>query len=97
MDGFRSLAAGDLIAFEFEPAHQDGYSYRALQVWPPGVDTDTPLPEPTELATGAWITLTVESPDGTVTTVRAERSRAPQIYVGTRQGPWIRAPVPPED
>lgn len=68
MDGFRTLAPGDLIAFEFEPAHQDGYSYRALQLWPPGVDTDTALPEPTELANGAWTTLTVESPDGTVTT-----------------------------
>ena len=68
IDGFRSLAAGDLIAFEFEPAQQDGYSFRASQVWPPGIDTDTPLPDPTELANGAWITLTVESSHGTVTT-----------------------------
>jgi CspA family cold shock protein len=67
MDGFQTLSAGDPVAFVFESGRQDGYSYRALQVWPPGVATGTPLPETSELS-GAWITLTVESPDGTVTT-----------------------------
>lgn len=68
MDGFRTLAPGDPVAFIFEQGRQDGYSYRALQVWPPGVDTGTPLPEPTELPDGVSITLTIKSPDGTVVT-----------------------------
>ena len=68
MDGFRSLVPGERVTFVFEPGPQDGYSYRALQVWPPGVSAGTPLPEAAELSDAAWITLTIESPDGTVTT-----------------------------
>ena len=54
IDGFRSLAAGDLIALQSQLAEQEnlGHSFRASQVWPPGIDTDTPLPDPTELETG---------------------------------------------
>jgi cold shock protein len=36
-DGYRSLRAGDHITFTFEPASQDGFGYRAILVWPPGV------------------------------------------------------------
>jgi CspA family cold shock protein len=34
--GYRRLAAGDEVAFSFEQADQDGYSYRTVEVWPAG-------------------------------------------------------------
>ena len=36
--GYRTLAPGDQVAFTFEAPGQDGFGYRAVQVWPPGVD-----------------------------------------------------------
>lgn len=42
MDGYRSLAAGDPVAFTCEAGLQDGYDYRAILVWPPGVEPGTP-------------------------------------------------------
>jgi CspA family cold shock protein len=36
--GYRSLAPGDQVVFTFEAPGQDGFGYRAVQVWPPGVD-----------------------------------------------------------
>ncbi|MEJ5913710.1 hypothetical protein [Pseudokineococcus sp. 1T1Z-3] len=38
VDGFRSLAPDQDVQLEWEPAEQDGYSYRALRTWPVGVD-----------------------------------------------------------
>jgi cold shock protein len=70
MDGFRALVSGDPVVFVFEAGRQDGYSYRAVQVWPPGVAIGTPFPASDETGGSGAIcmTLTVESPDGTVTT-----------------------------
>jgi CspA family cold shock protein len=31
--GYRSLDAGQAVRFEFEPGEQDGYAYRAVDVW----------------------------------------------------------------
>lgn len=42
MDGYRCLAAGDPAAFTCEAGSQDGYDYRAVLVWPPGVEPGTP-------------------------------------------------------
>jgi CspA family cold shock protein len=42
MDGYRCLAAGDPVAFTCEAGSQDGYDYRAVLVWPPGVEPGTP-------------------------------------------------------
>lgn len=33
MSGYRSLAAGQPVSFEFEAGRQDGYDYRAVAVW----------------------------------------------------------------
>ena len=37
MDGYRSLSISQAVTFTFEPAGQDGYSWRAVAVWPDGV------------------------------------------------------------
>jgi CspA family cold shock protein len=70
MSGFRALVSGDPVAFVFEAGRQDGYSYRAVQVCPAGVAVGTPSPASEEMdGPGAIsMTLTVESPEGTVTT-----------------------------
>jgi cold shock protein len=70
-DGYRTLAAGDPVAFTFEAGRQDGYHYRAILVWPPGAGPGTP-PSPQTLSgePGAAYhsTLTIRRDDGTVTT-----------------------------
>lgn len=41
----RNLDNGQRVEFEWEPAEQDGYSFRALRVWPEGavpVEPQTP-------------------------------------------------------
>lgn len=32
MDGYRALAAGDLVEFDYEPAQQDSFRFRATSV-----------------------------------------------------------------
>jgi cold shock protein len=32
--GYRTLAAGQPVELDWEPADQDGYAYRAVAVWP---------------------------------------------------------------
>lgn len=34
VDGFQTLAAGQEVTFTFEAIEQDGYPFRAVQVWP---------------------------------------------------------------
>ena len=46
MIGYRELIPGDSINFTFESGPQDGYDFRAAQVWPPGVDPGTSEPSP---------------------------------------------------
>jgi CspA family cold shock protein len=46
MDGYRSLTAGDHVTFTYEAVPQDGFDYRAISVWPPGVEPGTPQQPP---------------------------------------------------
>ncbi len=36
LPGYKESVAGQQVTFTFEPADQDGYSYRALHIWPEG-------------------------------------------------------------
>lgn len=45
--GFKELLDGHSVTFTFEPANQDGYSYRALHVWSQGPEPQ-PWPGPSE-------------------------------------------------
>jgi CspA family cold shock protein len=38
MRGYRELSPGRPVTLEWEMADQDGYSYRAVRVWPAGSD-----------------------------------------------------------
>jgi CspA family cold shock protein len=66
MPGYRGLAAGQLVEFEWEPAHQDGYAYRALRAWPQGRQPQEPTTYPgSGEGTGAYsstLTITMNEP-----------------------------------
>jgi CspA family cold shock protein len=71
MDGNRSLTAGDPVAFTHEDGPQDGYDYRAILVWPSGVEPGTPPPDVAEsdgLSAAYQSSMTIRWADGTVTT-----------------------------
>ena len=38
--GHRELRAGQPVSFDYEAAAQDGYSFRATEVWPSGQEPD---------------------------------------------------------
>jgi cold shock protein len=67
MDGYRALAAGDRVAFTWEAGQQDGYDYRAILVWPPGVEPGTPPARSAEGDGAYQSTLTIRWDSGTVT------------------------------
>ena len=49
--GYRDLSPGEAVALEWEMADQDGYSYRAVRVWPAGSE---PVEQATERETRAY-------------------------------------------
>jgi cold shock protein len=53
-DGYRSLRPGEQVTFTFESPGQDGFDYRAVLVWPPGVRPGTPPPDAVEGPTAAY-------------------------------------------
>ena len=60
MNGYRMLTPGDAVTFTFETVSQNGYRYRAVHVWPPGVEPGTSLDEPIQEFPGAYrSTLTI--------------------------------------
>jgi hypothetical protein len=62
MPGYRSLAPGDVVEFEWEQPSQDGYSYRALHVRPRGTrsgDQTETKPSATT-AYGSYLDLTLD-------------------------------------
>lgn len=68
-DGYRRLTPGDHVTFTHEAARQDGFEYRAILVWPPGVEPGTPPREADhEGSSGAYqSSLTIRWSDGRVT------------------------------
>ncbi len=40
MPGYRALRAGQSVTLNYEPGDQDGYSFRAIKVWPAGQEPD---------------------------------------------------------
>lgn len=42
--GYRELAEGQRVAFTAEPGPQDGYDFRAVQVWPEGTSPGSAPP-----------------------------------------------------
>jgi CspA family cold shock protein len=67
-EGYRSLKPDDHVAFTYEAPGQDGFDYRAVQVWPPGAEPGTPQPPPRNEPSAAYrSSLTIRWSDGRVT------------------------------
>lgn len=68
-DGFRTFAPGDHVAFTHEAVPQDGFHYRAISVWLPGVKPGTlPRVRRQDGPSAAYHSeLTIRWPDRTVT------------------------------
>jgi hypothetical protein len=65
MEGFRELVPNEPVRFDFETvADQDGYKFRATQVWPLRV-TSGPSDDDRDLsnAYGSTLTLTYDEPE----------------------------------
>lgn len=64
-----ALVPGDRVTFTHEAVSQDGFSYRAILVWPPGVEPGTPQRDYHQdgPSAGYQSTLTIRWQDGTVT------------------------------
>jgi cold shock protein len=66
-EGYRSLNPGDHVTFTCEAPGQDGFDYRAVLVWPPGVEPGTPPPPQDEPSRAYRSSLTIRWSDGRVT------------------------------
>jgi len=65
--GYRSLEPGGRVAFTYESPGQDGFGYRAVQVWPPGVNPETPdQPARYEPSAAYRSSLTIRWQDGSI-------------------------------
>lgn len=58
--GYRQLSPGSSVAFTSERAQQDGYSYRAAQVFPRGHDVEPQAATETPGAYQSRLTITVD-------------------------------------
>ena len=66
MPGYRALHAGESVTLDYEPAEQDGYAFRATDVWPAGQ-----APDRAEVADGgtssaleSTLTITFDAAEG---------------------------------
>ena len=66
--GYRSLRPGGQVAFTYETPGQDGFDYRAVQVWPPDVRPEAPQqPAQPEPSAAYRSSLTIRWQDGSIT------------------------------
>jgi len=63
--GFRELPAGQSVLLDYEPAMQDGYSFRATEVCPAGQEPCSAKSEPSGASTAfrSTLTITFDDPD----------------------------------
>jgi cold shock protein len=63
--GYRALEAGQSVTFEYEAVRQDGFQFRAIEVWPTGREPYRSTPE-TPAASDAFrsgLTVTFDQPE----------------------------------
>jgi CspA family cold shock protein len=66
MDGYRQLTPGQRVSYSAEAADQDGFRFRAVTVWPDGVEPDLTRLEPraNSVAYRSSLTITFDEPEG---------------------------------
>jgi CspA family cold shock protein len=66
--GYRSLEPGSQVTFTYETPGQDGFGYRAVRVWPPGMSPGAPQPPARDEPSAAYrSSLAIRWQDGSVT------------------------------
>ena len=63
--GYRTFAAGQEVTFDYETAEQDGYRFRAIEVWPAGQEPEWStivVPGPTA-ASQSTLIITFDDPE----------------------------------
>ncbi|MEV4538252.1 cold shock domain-containing protein [Asanoa sp. NPDC049518] len=63
MTGYRTLHPGQHVSFDFEPAEQDGYAYRAVTVRTGDDHPEPPADQSPSAAYGSTLRLDVDPPD----------------------------------
>jgi len=63
--GYQALDAGAVVELAYEAAEQDGYAFRALEVWPAGQTPVRARPLPPGPAYRSTLTFTFEDGDET--------------------------------
>ena len=65
MDGYRMLTPGQRVSYLPEEANQDGFGFRAVTVWPDGVEPDLTRLEPqaTSGCYSSFLTITFDEPE----------------------------------
>lgn len=61
--GYRMLRAGQPVTLEYEPAEQDGYSFRAIELWPAGQEPHRTGGETPDASSAYTSTLTITFDD----------------------------------
>lgn len=61
--GYPTLTAGQAVTMVYESAEQDGYSFRAIEVWPAGQDPYRTESEPTGASAAYESSLTITFDD----------------------------------
>ena len=63
--GYKALSAGQAVTLNYESAEQDGYSFRAIEVWPADQQPDRAESEPTGASDAYHSRLTINAVDPT--------------------------------
>lgn len=62
--GYRSLRAGEPVTLDYEAFEQDGYSFRAIELWPAGQEPHRTEPEAGgSEAYSSTLTITFDDPE----------------------------------
>jgi cold shock protein len=58
--GYQTLEPGTRVRFSWEEAHQDGFAFRAVEVFPEGTPTQTSPPDPADASAAFQTSLVIE-------------------------------------
>jgi cold shock protein len=61
--GFRTLSVGQAVELEVEAAEQDGYAFRAVRVWPRGMQPHEPPGEGPSTAYRSTLSISFDPPE----------------------------------
>ena len=84
--GYRELRAGQSVSLDYEATVQDGYSFRATEVWPAGQEPWRAEGETSEETSAfrSTLTITFDDPAEPLSPIQSPESRQPHIGMSGR-------------